>query len=79
MANGRRLAGAHLGLRVGVGFVGPLRQNFLRQLPHLCAHAVLSLVSGAIVADGLVQRVGNLMETREHFRTVGEALFQRQA
>jgi hypothetical protein len=70
------MARRHLGLGVGVGFLRPLGQDFLRQLPHLRAHPFLGLLGGAIVARGLIQRVGQLMQPFEHFGTVGQSRFQ---
>jgi len=45
----------------------------------LLAHAFLGLIGGAIVAHGLIQCVGQLMQPREHVGTMGQSLFQRTA
>jgi len=79
VANRRGVARRHLGLGVGVGFLRPLRQDFLGQLPDLFADTLLSLIGGAIVAHGLIQRVGQLMQAREHFGTMRQSLFQGPA
>jgi len=79
VANGRGVARRHLGLGVNVGFVRPLRQYFLGQLTHLPAHTFLGLVGGAIVAHGFVERVGQLMQSREHIGTMRQSLFQGTA
>jgi hypothetical protein len=68
-----------LGLGVGVGFVRPLRQDFPGQLTHLLAHSFLGLVGGAIVAHGGIERVGQLMQSLEHFGTMRQSLFQGTA
>lgn len=73
------MARAHLGLRVRVGFLRPLRQNFLGQLPHLLAHARLGLIGGAVVGDGLIERVGQCMQPGQHVRPMRQARFQRSA
>lgn len=77
---GRGMSRRQLGLGVGIGFVRPLRQNFLGQLKHLLAHPLLGFIGGAIVvAHGCLQRVGQLMQSFEHFRTVRQSLFQGAA
>jgi len=73
------MALCHLGLGVGVGFLRPLAQEFLGQLPHLGAHAFLGFISGAVVGDGLIQRVGQFMQAGQHVGPMRQPLFQRQA
>jgi hypothetical protein len=66
VTNGRRLLRGHLSLRVCVGFPRPLAQDFLGQLTHLHAHALLGLIGVAALAPRLIQRVGDSMHLRQH-------------
>jgi hypothetical protein len=48
-------------------------------LAHVRPHTFLGLIGGAVVAHGLIQRVGQLMQPFEHFGAVGQSLFQGAA
>jgi len=69
----------HLGLDVVIGFVRPLLQNLQGELTHLHAHAFFGLIRRAVVPGGLIQRVGQLMQSCQHCRTVRQPLFQGAA
>ena len=79
VADGGGMLRPHLGLGVGVGFVGPLRQNRQGQLTHLRAHAFLGLIGRAVVPSRLIQRVGQLMQSCEHFGPMRQPLVQGAA
>lgn len=76
MANGVRVARRHVRIGVVTGFERPLAEQFLAELAQLERHARLGVGGGAVVTDGLVEHIGNLMQAGEQCRPLREALLQ---
>lgn len=73
------MACAQLGLDEVVLFTRPLFQRFECELADLFADAILGLIGGAIVGDGLLEGVGQFVKASQQVGTIREALLQRLA
>jgi len=66
----------HVGVGVGAGFVRPLGEQLLTELAQLECHARFGVIGGAVVADGLVEHIGDLMQAFQQLGPLRQALLQ---
>ena len=70
------MLGGHLSLDLRIGFLCPLAQHGSTQLSNLVNHPILGVVCIAPIGHGLFERVDDLVQPLEHFRSLRQALFK---
>ncbi len=70
------MSAGHLLLSHRVGFLRPLAENLLTQQAHLLDDARLGLVGATPLGQGLVEQVGDGVESFQQIRTACQTLLQ---
>ena len=79
MGAGRGMWRGHLGLDLRVGFLRPLPEDVLPELPQLFDDPLLGGVRGAAVRDGVIKGVEDVVQAHAQLRSLGQTDFETAA